>query len=47
MKRQNNMTLKDELTRSVSAQYATAEEWITPERMKRWSQTKNCAHLWM
>ena len=27
------MTLKDELTRSVGAQYATGEEWIKmPER---------------
>ena len=26
MKRQNNMTLKDELPRSVGAQYATGEE---------------------
>ena len=27
MKRQNDMTLKDELLRSVGAQYATGEEW--------------------
>ena len=27
MKRQNDMTLKDELPRSVGAQYATGEEW--------------------
>ena len=27
MKRQNNMTLKDELPRSAAAQYATGEEW--------------------
>ena len=27
MKRQKDRTLKDELSRSVGAQYATAEEW--------------------
>ena len=27
MKRQKDMTLKDELPRSVDAQYATGEEW--------------------
>ena len=27
MKRQKDMTLKDELPRSVGAQYATREEW--------------------
>ena len=27
MKRQKNRTLKDELPRSVTAQYATGEEW--------------------
>ena len=27
MKRQTDMTLKDELPRSVGAQYATGEEW--------------------
>ena len=27
MKRQKEMTLKDELPRSVGAQYATGEEW--------------------
>ena len=41
------MTLKDELIRSISAQYASGEEWITTERMKRWSQTENSAQLWM
>ena len=32
MKRQNNMTLKDELPRSVGAQYATGEEWRNKSR---------------
>ena len=38
LKRQKDMTLKDELPRLVGAQYATGE--ITPERMKRLSQSK-------
>ena len=42
MKRQKDMTVKDELPRSVGAQYATEISGeITPERMKRWSQSKN------
>ena len=32
MKRQKDMTLKDELTRSVGAQYATEEEWRNNSR---------------
>ena len=48
MKRQKDMTLKDELPRSVGAQYATGKEWkITPERGKRRSQSKNNAQLYM
>ena len=48
MKRQKNRTLKDEFLRSVGAQYATGEEGeITPERMKRQSQSENNAQLWM
>ena len=48
MKRQKHRTLKDEIPRSVGAYYAkeTSGELI-PERMKRWSQSKNNAHLWM
>ena len=41
-KRQQDRTLKDELPRSVGAEYATeiiAE--ITPDIMKRWSQSEN------
>ena len=42
MKRQKDRILKDELPRSVGTQYATGEEGeITPERMKRWSQSEN------
>ena len=42
MKRQNDRILKEELPRSVGAQYATEIGGeITPERMKGWSQSKN------
>ena len=41
-------TLKDELPRSVDAQYAAEEEWrIAPEKMKRLNQSENSAQLWM
>ena len=47
MKRQKDRTLKEELLRSVGAQYATEESGeITPERMKRQSQSKNNVQLW-
>ena len=48
MKMQKDRTLKDELPRSAGAQYAMEKSGdITPERLKRWSQSKNNAHLWM
>ena len=50
MTRQKDRTLKDELPRLVGAQYADGEEWngeITPERMKRLSQSENNVQLWM
>ena len=48
MKRQNDRILKEELPKSVGAQYATGDQWkITPERMKGWSQSKNNTQLWM
>ena len=48
MKRQKDMTLKEELPRSVGAQYATREEWkITPETLKRWSESENNTQEWM
>ena len=48
MKRQNDRILKEELPRSVGAQYATGVTGeITPERMKGWSQSKNNMQLWM
>ena len=48
MKTQKDRTLKDELPRSVGAQYVTGDQGkITPEKMKRWSQSKNNTQLWM
>ena len=48
MKRQNDRTLKDELPRLVGAQLILEISGeITPERMKRWSQSKNNGKLWM
>ena len=48
MKRQKDMTLKDELPRSVGAQYATREEWRNKSRrMKVWNQSKNNTQVWM
>ena len=46
MKRQKDRTLKDELPRSVGGQYVTRNSGeITPERMKRWSESKNNTQL--
>ena len=48
MKRQKDKTLKDELPRSVGAQYAMEiSGQITPERPKRWSQSKSNTQLWV
>ena len=48
MKRQKDMTLKDELPRSVGAQYHAGDQGeITPERMRRRSQSKNSIQVWM
>ena len=48
MKRQKDMTLKDELHRSIGAQYTTeTSREIAPEGMKRLSQSRNNAQLWM
>ena len=47
-KRQKNRTLKDELPRSVGAQYVLEISGeIISERMKRWNQSKNSTQLWM
>ena len=48
MKRQKDRTLKDQLPRLVGAQYANGRSGdITPERVKRGSQSKNNTQLWM
>ena len=48
MKRQKDRILKDEVPRSIGAQYATEISGeITPERMKGWRQSKNNTQLWM
>ena len=42
MNRQKDRTLKDELPRLVSAQYATGDQWRnTPDRIKGRNQSKN------
>ena len=46
MKRQKDRILKEELPRSVGAEYAKISGEITPERMKGWSQSKNNIQLW-
>ena len=40
MKRQKDMTLKDELPRSVGAQYATGEEWKNNSRKNEETESK-------
>ena len=40
MKRQKDMTLKDELPRSVGAQYATGEEWRNNTRNNEETEPK-------
>ena len=49
MKKQKDITLKDELPRSVGAQYATGEDngEVIPERKKRWSQSENKTKMCM
>ena len=44
MKRQNDMTLKDELPRSVSAQYATREGWRNNSRKNEETEPKQKQH---
>ena len=40
MKRQKDMTLKDELTRSVGAQYATGDQWRNNSRNNEETELK-------
>ena len=44
MKRQKDSTLKDELHRSVGAQYATGEEWRNTSRKNEEMQPKQKKH---
>ena len=44
MKRQKDMTLKGELTRSVGAQYATGEEWRNNSRKNEETEPKRKKH---
>ena len=48
MKRKKDRTLKDELPRSIGAHMLLEISGeITPERMRRWRQSKNNTQLWM
>ena len=48
MKRQKHMTLKDELPRSVGAQYATGDQWRNNSRKNEgMGPSKNNTQLWM
>ena len=40
MKRQKDRTLKDELPRSVGAQYATGDQWRSNSRKNEWTEPK-------
>ena len=44
MKRQKDMTLKDELPRSVGAQYATGEEWRNSSRKNEEMEPRKKQH---
>ena len=44
MKRQKDMILKDELPRSVGAQYATGEEWRNNSRKDEKTEPKQKQH---
>ena len=44
MKRQNDRTLKDELPRSVGAQYATADQWRNNSRKNEGMEPKQKQH---
>ena len=48
MKKQNDMTLKDELPRSVGAEYAIGEEWRNNTRKNEETEPKQKRHsMWM
>ena len=45
MKRQNDRTLKEELPRSVGAQYATGDQWRNNPRKNEGMEPKQKQHL--
>ena len=45
MKKQKDMTLKDELPMSVGTQYATGEEWRNSSRNNEETEPKQKLHL--
>ena len=45
MKRQEDRTLKDELPRSVGAQYATGDQWRNNSRKNEETEPKQKQHL--
>ena len=47
MKRQKDMTLKDEPLRSVGFQHATGEEWENISRRNKEAELKWKQQLWM
>ena len=49
MKRQKDMTLKDELPRSIGAQYATVDQWRNNSKKNEETEPKQKQHtvLWM
>ena len=48
MKMQKDRTLKDELSRSVGAQYATGDQWRNNSRKnERMEPKQNNTQLWM
>ena len=48
MKREKNRTLKEELPRSVGAQYATGDEWRNNSRKNEGMEPKqNNTQMWM
>ena len=48
IKRQKDRKLKDELARSVGAQYATGEQWRNnSKKNEEMEQSKNTTQLWM
>ena len=46
-KRQNDRILKEELPRSVGAQYATGDQWRNNSRENEGTEPKNNIQLWM